>query len=123
MFLGDKVLIVDDQEGIRRLLVEICSMLGCKAAAAASGMESLKLIKENKFEIAFIDLKMPGLNGLETLELLQAQNPRLKGVLMTGYDETHLLEEALKKGAHSVILKPFELEEIKGLLENLMVKE
>lgn len=123
MCLSNKILIVDDQEGIRRLLSEICSMLGCQSLAAASGFEALQVIKNNKFKIALIDLKMPGLNGLDTLAMLQADDPQLKGVLMTGYDETDLREEALRKGACSVISKPFELDEIKVLLEGLLVKE
>lgn len=119
MDLGAQILIVDDQEGIRKLLAEACSMMGYRAVTAASGEEALRIIINKDFGVAFIDMKMPGLNGLATLEQVQKIKPEIKTFLMTGYGETYLMEDALYSGARGVILKPFDLDEIKGLLESI----
>lgn len=116
---GTQVLIVDDQEGIRKLLAEACAMMGYRAVTAASGTEALQIIAKDNFAVAFIDMKMPGLNGLDTLQQLHKIRPDLKSFLMTGYGETYLMEDALQSGAEGVILKPFDLDEIKELLQSI----
>ena len=116
---GIQVLIVDDQEGIRKLLAEACSMMGYGVTTAASGEEAVRIVMEENFAAAFIDMKMPGLNGISTLEQVRQIKPNIKNFLMTGYGETYLMEDAMRSGARGVILKPFDLDEIKGLLESI----
>lgn len=116
---GAHVLIVDDQEGIRKLLAEACSMIGYHAHTAASGNEALDIITNTDIGAALIDLKMPGLNGITTLRMIKEIKPAVRTFLMTGYGETYLLDEALDHGAQGIILKPFDLDEILGLLESI----
>lgn len=118
-----RILVVDDQEGIRRLLEETCTILGYEAETAASGKEALEKLEERSFALILIDMKMPGLNGLETLKKILALNNSVRTVLMTGYGESYLLEEALQLGVSDIIQKPFDLNEIKDLLERLSMDE
>lgn len=101
------------------LLAEACSMMGFYVITAPSGAEALEIIRGNRIGAAFIDMKMPGLSGLDTLLQVRQIRPELKTFLMTGYDENCLMEEAMRSGAQGVILKPFDLEEIRCLLESI----
>lgn len=121
MGVNGKVLVVDDQEGIRKLLEETCMLLGYDVISAPSGTEAVKIAAEQKITAAVVDMKMPGLNGIETLKRLSAIDPDIKVVLMTGYGEMHLLEDALKLGACDIIRKPFDLEEIRNFLERVFL--
>jgi two-component system response regulator (stage 0 sporulation protein F) len=108
-----KILIVDDQEGIRQLLTEACALLGYEAHTAANGDEALQLIGQDDFQVALVDLKMGGLNGLETMKRLKEKKKNLKGVFMSGY--------GLREMEGNYILnKPFDLQEIKDIIEKVL---
>lgn len=119
MSLRDRVLIVDDQEGIRRLLDEACSLLGYTVVTACSGLEALKLAEGMGFKAALIDMKMPGMNGIETLQKINAIDPEIKLALMTGYGEMQLIEDAVKTSSCRIIRKPFDLDDIRKFLEEI----
>lgn len=104
------------------LLAETCSLLGYEVTTVASGLEALKMMEQDHYQVAFIDMKMPGMNGLETLEKALSLNPQIKGIVMTGYGETFFLE-VLERGAYGIVQKPFDLDEIKGLLERALTDE
>ena len=117
-----RVLIIDDQEGIRGLLDEICLVMGYQTVTACSGgnalaMAACEIAAGNDIKVAFVDMKMPGLSGLDTLKGIHALNPKIKVFLMTGFAESSLSEEAVKYGACGFIHKPFSLEKIKEILE------
>lgn len=115
-----KILIVDDQEGIRKLLAEACMILGYDAQTASSGLEALERINEDKFQLAIVDMKMPGLSGIETITKMRSTDKDIKTILMTGYGESFYREETVNEIADGVVLKPFDLDEIRGLLEQLL---
>lgn len=115
-----RILIVDDQEGIRKLLAEACTILGYDAQAVSSGMEALERINEDKFQLAIVDMKMPGLSGIETIIRMRSTDRDIKTILMTGYGESFYKEETASEIADGIVLKPFDLDEIRGLLEQLL---
>ena len=119
MDLKSNVLIVDDQEGIREFLAEVCGIMGFQAIEAASGEAALKILEENDFQAAFIDLSMPGLDGYTILQRAIHKNPQLAAFLMSGYDRDEIKEQAVRIGAKGVLAKPFDLSEIMTLLETL----
>jgi two-component system response regulator (stage 0 sporulation protein F) len=111
-----KILIIDDQEGIRQLLAETCLMLGYEVKTAANGQEAYDLVCQEDFQVAFVDMKMSGINGYETMKLIREKRKGLKGVFMTGYDEPdHELKSEM-----IVLIKPFNLEKVKEVLEKLL---
>ncbi|MCR4440654.1 MAG: response regulator [Peptococcaceae bacterium] len=119
MSIHGKVLVVDDQEGIRRLLGETCAILGYEAVTVSTGNEAVRMAANTQFSAALIDMKMPGLSGLETIKRLREIAPLLKIVLMTGYGEIYQAEDIARLGVCGIIRKPFDLEEIKNFLEGM----
>ncbi len=111
-----KILIIDDQEGIRQLLAETCLMLGYEVKTAANGQEAYDLVCQEDFQVAFVDMKMSGINGYETMKLIREKRKGLKGVFMTGYDEP----DPELKSEMIVLIKPFNLEKVKEVLEKLL---
>ncbi|MDD2212317.1 MAG: response regulator [Clostridia bacterium] len=113
------ILIVDDQEGIRKLLLETCGMLGYGAVAVASGQEALVLVPQHNFQVALVDMKMPGLDGLQTTEQLLATGGNLKIIMITGDDDYEgiIQENNTNCEVAAVMKKPFALEKLQALLE------
>jgi DNA-binding NtrC family response regulator len=117
-----KVLVVDDQEGIRKLLAETCSLLGYEVYTAASGQEALAMTQKNYFQVALVDMKMPGMNGIDTMRMLLETVNGIKGIMMTGYGETDFVGEANQLGIAGFLQKPFNLQEIQKILEKVISK-
>ncbi len=107
-----KIIVVDDQEAIRQLLVETCTLLGYEVKTAATGDEACRLVSQETFDVALVDLKMNGMNGFETMRRLREEKADLKGIFMTGYEESEL--------EHAVLRKPFGLQEIEAVLEKVL---
>ena len=121
--MAAKILIVDDQKGIRNLLKEVLAELGYEAEVASSGTEAVQAASQGFFKLVLLDLKMPGFNGFETIKMLKEICPDLKIILMTGFYDSFLLEEARNHGASGVLHKPFSLEEIQRILKETFIKE
>lgn len=121
--MAAKVLVVDDQEGIRKLLKEVLVELGYEAETVSSGAEAVQAFTEGSFKLVLMDMKMPGLNGFETAERLKKISEDLKIILMTGFYDSFLLEEAKNHGADGLLNKPFSLVEIQRILEETFKEE
>lgn len=113
------VLIVDDDLGINESLVDILVLKGHEAVFATSGKESLSLIKEKKFDAVLLDMKMPVMNGLDTLVEIKKHSPLTSVVIMTAYAEDKLIEQAIIEGALQILLKPLDVDKIINFLEKL----
>jgi two-component system response regulator AtoC len=113
---ADRVLVVDDELFVRELLDEYFSKLKFQVDVAESGEAALKMVAENRYNVALIDLKMTGLNGLETLKKVRELDARVVVVLMTGYPTVESSIDALRAGAYDYIVKPFRLNELKDIV-------
>jgi two-component system phosphate regulon sensor histidine kinase PhoR len=105
----DKILVIDDEAVIRESCRRILAPEGCEVIAAADGEAGLAAIKGDAqgLAVVLLDLKMPGMNGMEVLEQARAVNPDLLVVVITGYATVDSAVEAMKKGAYDFIAKPF----------------
>lgn len=103
------VLVVDDQPGIRRLLTEVLSENGYSAEAAANGYEGLQKAKELNPMLVLMDMKMPGMDGIDTLRELRRIGSRAKVIMMTAYGELDMISEAKELGAIAYVTKPFDI--------------
>lgn len=115
------LLIVDDQPGVRRLLYEAFTDEGYRVRMAGGGQEALKLVSQEIPDMILLDIKMPVMNGLETLEELRKIDPDMPVLLMTAYGELEVVEKAKKLGARHYIIKPFDLNEVRLLVKALLV--
>ena len=100
------VLITDDDRGCREALREIMEPEGFHTRLASSGEEALNIVRDEPIHLAFLDMNMPTLSGLETLELVRQFNALLPVILVTADRTEALMRQALRAHAYSVIAKP-----------------
>jgi nitrogen regulation protein NR(I) len=115
-----KLLLIDDEEDVRYSFQRIFDSPEIEFATASSGEEGLKVIPKFKPDLVLMDVRMGGLNGLETLRRIRATNPKLLVILMTAYGTTQTAIEAMKLGAYDYLLKPFDAVKIKELVGNAL---
>lgn len=113
------LLVVDDQAAIRQLLAEA---LGGEheVVLAADGYEAIKLVQQNRPDLILLDLKMPGLSGLETLREINKLSPGIPVILVTAYGEVSDPEEAERMGVRCLIIKPFDLNEVRAVVRRVL---
>jgi len=116
------ILIADDEEALRFSLASILEMEGYDVKTAGDGNEALKLVGENEFDIAFFDIRMPGLNGVETFKQIKKTSPETIVVMMTAYAMNDLIKESVKEGAFACISKPFEIEDVLNTVKEISQK-
>ena len=113
-----RVLIVDDQEGVRLTLEGIIADQGYNVTGVGSGHQAIQAVRETDFNVAFMDIRMPGLSGLETLKEIRKSSPETAVVMMTGYAADAEVMEALNEGAFSVIYKPFDPKLVLSMMQS-----
>jgi len=114
-----RILVVDDEEEIRQLFVDILTPRGYEVAAAGSGPQAIAEAGEAGFDLIFLDVKMPGMNGVEAFRALKSVNPEAQYVMITGYAGSELVDESLAGGALLCLSKPFGVGEILDLVGSL----
>ncbi|WP_437634560.1 response regulator [Sorangium sp. So ce854] len=107
-----RVLVVDDEEGMRATLAANLELEGYEVVEARDGAHALELARRQRFALVLSDVKMPGLNGVETFRELRRIQPGLTVVLMTGFAIERLIEEGIGEGVYAVIYKPFSMEHL-----------
>jgi len=112
-----KILVVDDEQNIRRMLVRVLSSEGYTIKEAANGLEALKKLEGENCSLVLLDLKMPGLNGIETLRKIKEYDPNLPVIMMSAYGSIAEAVEAMKLGALDYLIKPFDIEELKIIVK------
>ncbi|MGB5158231.1 sigma-54-dependent transcriptional regulator [Desulfobacterium sp. N47] len=115
-----RLLIVDDELIMRESLAGWLLRDGHEVETAASGEEALDKIKETRFDILFVDIKMEGISGLEVLETVKGSDPDVAIVMITAYGSIQTAIEAIKKGAYDYLLKPFDPHELGVLIEKIL---
>lgn len=111
------VLIIDDEKNYLIILEDLLSEEGHHVLTAENGREGLELARHNDLDVVVTDMKMPGMDGMEVLEQVRALNADLPVIMMTAFGTVEKAVEAMKKGAFHYILKPFENEELKVLVQ------
>lgn len=109
-----KVLVVDDQYGIRVLVKEVFSKYPLQVLQAANGIQALEMVQIERPDLILLDMKMPGMDGLEILRRLKKMDETLKVIMMTAYGELDMVEEATNLGALAHFTKPFDIEDLRS---------
>src|ERR1700690_2631557 len=115
-----KLLLIDDEEDVRYSFQRIFDSLEVEFTTASSGEEGLRVIPKFKPDLVLMDVRMGGMNGLETLRRIRATNPKLLVILMTAYGTTQTAIEAMKLGAYDYLLKPFDAPKLKEIVANAL---
>lgn len=115
-----KVLIVDDQPGIRRLLLEVFTDEGYEVNVATNGNEALEQAKETKPAVILMDMKMPGMDGIDALKELKEIGLAERVIMMTAYGELELVTKAKELGAFAYVTKPFDIIKLCEMVSNFI---
>src|ERR1035438_5793277 len=115
-----KLLLIDDEEDVRYSFQRIFDSPDIEVATASSGEEGLKVIPKFKPDLVLMDIRMGGINGLETLRRIRQSDPKLLVILMTAYGTTQMAIEAMKLGAYDYLLKPFDIPKLKEVVANAL---
>ena len=114
-----KVLVVDDEEIMRNLFIDILQDEGYSVTTANNGLQAQEIAKTTFFDIAFVDVHMPVMDGLQTLHSLKELSPKTV-IVMTDSMPGYMVEEAEKEGAVTCINKPFDIREIRSVIIRVM---
>jgi nitrogen regulation protein NR(I) len=115
-----KLLLIDDEEDVQYSFRRIFDSPEVELTTASSGEEGLKLIPKIKPDLVIMDIRMGGMNGLETLRHIRKIDSKLLVILMTAYGTTQTAIEAMKLGAYDYLLKPFDIPKLKEVIANAL---
>lgn len=111
-----RILVADDEESIRWVLSKALVKQGFDVDLASTGQEALVLSRKHGYDLAVLDIKMPGLSGLDLLSKLQEECPRTLVVIMTAESSMKNAVEAMKRGAYDYLTKPFDLDALDAII-------
>ncbi|HLL55576.1 MAG TPA: response regulator [Myxococcaceae bacterium] len=116
------VLVIDDEQGMRDMLSYLLTQEGFQVTTAESGAAAVEAARVQKFDLAITDLRMPGIDGMDTVSALKAIDPEIEVVVGTGYASVETAVECMKRGAYDYIRKPYDIRELKLLLDRALEK-
>jgi DNA-binding NtrC family response regulator len=116
------ILVVDDLRGSRLTLGGILEDEGHNVVLAENGYQAIEAAKQIPFDLIFMDIKMPGINGVQTFREVKKFNPQAAVIMMTAYSVEDLVREALEEGAYAVVYKPFDIEHVVSIIEAALRK-
>ena len=111
--MGNKLLIVDEQYGIRILLNEVFQKEGYETFQASNGEEALSIVRNDKPDLVLLDMKIPGMDGIEILKRVKEIDKDIQVIIMTAYGELDMIQQAKDLGALTHFAKPFDIDEIR----------
>jgi two-component system nitrogen regulation response regulator GlnG len=114
-----RILVADDEESMRWVLSKALRKKGYSVDLAADGNQALRQVREQSYDLAIVDIKMPGMSGLEFLDKARELRPDILVVVMTAEASMKNAVEAMKRGAYDYITKPFDLEVIDAIIEKV----
>jgi CheY-like chemotaxis protein len=117
------ILVVDDEKNIRLTLSQSLESLGFPIQTAVNGEEALKKLEEAEFGLLLLDLKMPGMDGMEVLHRVRDRWPAIPVIIITAYGTIEFAVDAMKLGAVDFIQKPFSPREIRELVVQVLQRE
>ncbi|MFA6092776.1 MAG: response regulator [Elusimicrobiota bacterium] len=118
-----RVLVIDDEQGIRDLLTYELGSRGYKIVSADCGEQGLERLREQEFSLVISDIKMPGIDGLTVLREVKAMRPETQVILLTGFGTMETAVDAMKHGAYDFVQKPFIIDELAALVEKALEKK
>jgi DNA-binding response OmpR family regulator len=117
-----KVLVVDDEKNIRLTIAQSLQKLDLEVDNAVNGEEALEKIRQQDYQLVLLDLKLPGIDGVEVLRQLREFNKRAKVLIITAHGTVENAVEAMKLGAVDFIQKPFTPDEIRGFVAKALAR-
>ena len=117
-----KILIVDDEKDLAYVLSDILELEGHQTISVLDGYKAIEEIKIAHYDLILMDIRLPGINGVETFIQIKEIDPGVKVVMMTGFAVEDLIEKALNEGAYACIHKPFDLQRVIELIQKVIIE-
>src|SRR5215469_2827956 len=117
-----RILFVDDERPLQELMRSELPRLGHEITVCSDGRAALKVLEKSTFDAAILDLRMPGMSGIELLDQLKQITPNTEAVVMTGHASMETAIDAMRLGAFDYITKPCKLTEIEAVLHKVADK-
>jgi two-component system response regulator (stage 0 sporulation protein F) len=118
-----RIMIVDDQKGVRRLLEELFKREGWEVYAASDGKEAIEKVSQFQPSVLLIDMKMPNMNGLEASQIILEKHQEVAIIMMTAYGEMEIVKRALASGVRKCITKPFDILYLRDEVNRIVAEE
>ena len=103
---GLRVLFVDDEDDFRETIVKRLNARKIQAMGAESGVRALEIVKDNDFDVIVLDVKMPGMDGIETLRHIKQMKPEIEVIMLTGHASVEFGLKGMQLGAFDYVMKP-----------------
>ncbi|MBD3297093.1 MAG: response regulator [candidate division Zixibacteria bacterium] len=107
-----RVLLVDDEEGYVGVLAKRLAKRDLLVTSAFSGVEAIRILRRNDFDLAVLDLKMPDMDGIEVLKIFKKMAPDMAVIMLTGHGSEQAARDGILQGAYDYLTKPCELEDL-----------
>lgn len=117
-----RVLVVEDEEIVRETIKRILKSEGFTVHTAECGKSAIEIAKTSELDVALLDIKLPGIDGIDTLIQLKTVKPEILAVMMTGYEVTERIEKAFAEGALACLHKPFDIKVLLDIFNELKEK-
>jgi DNA-binding NtrC family response regulator len=117
MTIRGRILAIDDESNIRRLLTNELKQEGFRVATAATGEQGLALVEKERFDLALVDLKLPGMSGIDVIRRIRCMPSPVDAIVITGHGDIDAAVQSMKLGALDFIVKPFKLSELIPLID------
>ncbi len=117
---NQRILVVDDEKNIRLTLGQTLEMVGYQVQTAVNGEDALKQLAVGAFDLILLDLRMPGMDGMQVLQQIVEERPELRVIVVTAHGTVETAVEAMKIGAVDFIQKPFAPQEIRSLVAQVL---
>jgi len=112
-----RILLVDDEKDFSEMLSMRLNELGEKVTCAYSGQECLQALEKTNIDVIILDIKMPGMDGIETLREVKRRFPLVEVIMLTGHGSTETAVEGMKLGAFDYLMKPADFDDLSAKLE------
>lgn len=113
---SDNILVVDDEKGVCNILKKILVQDGYQVVTATSGARALTSLKKKPVDLVLLDIKMPGMDGIEMMRKLREFNKDVVVIILTAYGTLGTAREAMQLGAYDYITKPFDADFVKSMV-------
>jgi DNA-binding NtrC family response regulator len=107
-----RLLLVDDEVGFATVMAKRLSRRGIEVATAHSGSQGIQSLRQSKFDIAVLDLKMEDMDGIEVLKIFKLMDPHMPVIMLTGHGSEKSAKEGIERGAYDYLTKPYEFDDL-----------
>ncbi len=114
---SQRVFIVDDDRDFAESIAEVIEIRGHKVDLAFSGEEAVQKFKKRQYDITFMDVRLPGISGIESFFEIRKIKPNANIVMMTGYNAEKLVDKTIDNGARAILHKPFDMKQVLELIQ------